>query len=870
MRKNGINNALDMTISNLEIQKEVNSAKDSKSILKKYSEDFQKKTLLWNSILLAFFILFSIPLKWLTLKLLIKPLISYCPKNSIQVDVVFLILAISVSWFLFNKLKNVLLPTINSVAFWITVFIIYYCFYRNDVGLEFYHFLLFKKIAYSDVFIPCIAIIFSNYKSYNNNLSISPSKYSLLSDSPLEEYSDEFGYQGYALELSKYIDATSIDMSFAISIIGEWGSGKTDFMLRLEKILKDGKDNIVFKFNPWRVGNSDAIIEDFFQILSSQIRPYSRLLSTKIKEYSKRVLQNSKDAKHRLIDVLLQEIFATGGTEQNYTEINDSIKGSAKKIIVFIDDVDRLAGREVMEVLRLVRNTANFANTFFIIGVDQDYIVNVLRSTRDFSNEEQYLKKIFQLVVTLPAFKRGIFLEKLKEFLITEDLPQSEKDDINTALISLTNPSFITPNIFSTVPRINQIENLLDNMRDLKRFSNSFKIVYNIMKSEVEVSDLMILELIRNKNIQVYNNLRNRKFLKTGSQFYLYAFDEDAYEKFISDNQEYSKQPGLKDAVLYLLSDKKNKNSRKFIYTYNFYLYFSYQLFNLISLSAFNSTVEKDGQDIITQFESWITEGKEPELKRICDSFINFRNKGFLMKMTKVYYGIKVNHETWKQYAEQLVFNNRDGNLKSYFNNNVEENKIFIDELLSDDSISLIDRADLAFLYVDRQIRIGREEDPGLVYDKKNWEKKIYKLFHQYLKGNPRDINEIIDFFRATFYEIKNDFYFAYLPACRLLENYILADEFIFIQLIRNAIKPSPSSDRGYYIIYWPVKSIFINYLRFKKYLVEFNCQDGDDLNLKRIVLQYIDQFYNNNERPFRIEDSLDNDFIKRVVPELR
>ncbi|MBK9318882.1 MAG: hypothetical protein IPM91_08740 [Bacteroidetes bacterium] len=38
-----------------------------------------------------------------------------------------------------------------------------------------------------------------------------------------------------------------------------------------------------------------------------------------------------------------------------------------RKIIVFIDDLDRLTGDELVDVLKLIRNTANFRTLFLLL-----------------------------------------------------------------------------------------------------------------------------------------------------------------------------------------------------------------------------------------------------------------------------------------------------------------------------------------------------------------------------------------------------------------------------------------------------------------------------------------------------------------------
>ncbi|WP_422653172.1 hypothetical protein IZU89_15130 [Cellulophaga lytica] len=61
-----------------------------------------------------------------------------------------------------------------------------------------------------------------------------------------------------------------------------------------------------------------------------------------------------------------------------YNRINLTLKDLNKRFVVFVDDLDRLSNKEVLQVLKLVRNTANFKNFIFIVALDKDYILNEL------------------------------------------------------------------------------------------------------------------------------------------------------------------------------------------------------------------------------------------------------------------------------------------------------------------------------------------------------------------------------------------------------------------------------------------------------------------------------------------------------------
>ena len=49
-----------------------------------------------------------------------------------------------------------------------------------------------------------------------------------------------------------------------------------------------------------------------------------------------------------------------------------------RPVVIVIDDIDRLEKNELFEVLRLIRNTGNFANLIYVVAYDERYVVEQL------------------------------------------------------------------------------------------------------------------------------------------------------------------------------------------------------------------------------------------------------------------------------------------------------------------------------------------------------------------------------------------------------------------------------------------------------------------------------------------------------------
>lgn len=90
-----------------------------------------------------------------------------------------------------------------------------------------------------------------------------------------------------------------------------------------------------------------------------------------------------------------------------FNYINDSIKKSGFQIVVFIDDLDRLYENEILEILKLIRNSASFANTIFIVAYDRNYLVSAINRVNSY-HPDAYMEKIFQIEIALPAYENTL------------------------------------------------------------------------------------------------------------------------------------------------------------------------------------------------------------------------------------------------------------------------------------------------------------------------------------------------------------------------------------------------------------------------------------------------------------------------------
>ena len=252
--------------------------------------------------------------------------------------------------------------------------------------------------------------------------------------------------------------------SLTIGISGNWGSGKTSFLKSMQKQMDT--DYRVVSFNPWTCTDKEQIISQFFALMSNQTEDNNGSLQDAIQKYRDIVL----DADIHPSLTFLAKILPLNKREDTLESLKDKIEETiatddSKPFAIFIDDLDRLEGNELFEVLRLIRITANFRNVVFIVAYDRDYICNVLNESKNIKRAEEYIQKIFHLEVSLPKFEDETLLDVFMEEIV------------RIAALNESNASILKRSIRQLLDAEGlSFTDYVPNFRQARRFANVFAV----------------------------------------------------------------------------------------------------------------------------------------------------------------------------------------------------------------------------------------------------------------------------------------------------------------------------------------------------------------------------------------------------------
>ncbi len=447
--------------------------------------------------------------QWLTKKL-VNPYLSQIHERPL-VDLLFISLALIIILIFINRLiRNYLVAGFNLSIY--LIISITYTYYRNYSGVWIFERFTLFPFYYADVialpFILGLILGIRNIEYVSMTLRWLKAQMTVktqgkhitpyILDEPLTpDGEDELKRRGHAKDLAVKILFTKSDRAIAIGINGDWGSGKTSFFQMMKDEMKRFNNVVIIDFNPWRGYKENALYQDFFSALSESVGRHSDLLKVDLKRYG----ETLTSAKESLLDSVVTfgtNLFNINSVEGQHSEINAVLKKLDKSFVIFVDDLDRLSSIEIADIIKLVRNTADFYNLKFILAYDRNYLTSALRQLNDY-NYESYLEKVILHEYTLlPISETDI--KKTLNTIVQKYCIDDVKDDYQ----KITN--------VGNFDKGSHLFNFIFNLREVKRFSNRIIPLYNDRFREVEIVDFVNFELLRFRYPGIVKLHANRQY----------------------------------------------------------------------------------------------------------------------------------------------------------------------------------------------------------------------------------------------------------------------------------------------------------------------------------------------------------------------
>lgn len=263
-----------------------------------------------------------------------------------------------------------------------------------------------------------------------------PTVASLRLDHPLsvEEVleKDRLRREPFAMQVTQALKAVSRDAGLVVAVEGSWGCGKTTLLNMVEALLRKDPAElrpVVVRFNPWLIGERDALLGEFLSSIgkSLELPDYAadgKRVAKELKAYSrafdilkllpgaepwasivKTVFNGVADTISAISD------YKTPGIEARKRKVEDALRAFPRRIVVLIDDVDRLFAREAFEMVRIVKAVGELPNIGYVLAWDEKYVSTALDKLQ-VPLAHSYLDKIVQVRMKVPplSFSQRVML----------------------------------------------------------------------------------------------------------------------------------------------------------------------------------------------------------------------------------------------------------------------------------------------------------------------------------------------------------------------------------------------------------------------------------------------------------------------------
>lgn len=244
------------------------------------------------------------------------------------------------------------------------------------------------------------------------------------SDSPIHEPErDNLGRSAYVDILKRLIlgaAKTSENHATYIGVYGEWGAGKTTVRNFLEahfKAAANDKKAIFVDFCPWEYEEKCDLRLELYKKLDGAVKRVTkgkpvRVFSQLVKLATWRSPERVSGVLGEFLDIFRDFWFTVVVKEEKLLEtVKDVLReiGKTTRIIVVVDDLDRVTPAEARRVVRFLKANGDLPNLVYLILADEKYLANAVAGMPDnpppggAEYGREYLRKIVGIRCPLPT-----------------------------------------------------------------------------------------------------------------------------------------------------------------------------------------------------------------------------------------------------------------------------------------------------------------------------------------------------------------------------------------------------------------------------------------------------------------------------------
>lgn len=355
------------------------------------------------------------------------------------------------------------------------------------------------------------------------------------SDKPIIDPTDDLlNRRNFATLLAKSLMSLNTGDAFTIGLFGKWGTGKTSLvnmalheLESLQSTLNEDEKTIVVRFEPWNFTDANQLVSQFFVRIVNTFRSKKdkRLndIGNAIEKYSEafgvasvipvvgEAISFTARIGARMLGQRLKKDLDDKDALKQKSYIEKLLEKQNSRILIVIDDIDRLSNDQIRHIFQLVTAVAKLPNITYLLVFDKEIVTNALEAVQG-SNGNDYLEKVIQMPISIPDLRKtdlnNILFTKLNQLTAKNTGVVFEQSYWDQIFQHCINPYITT-------------------LRDVNRLCNSLQYKLTPIASEVNFVDLCAITLIEIKFPLVYSWIKEHKPILTGENDWTIGLEQN-------------------------------------------------------------------------------------------------------------------------------------------------------------------------------------------------------------------------------------------------------------------------------------------------------------------------------------------------------
>jgi predicted KAP-like P-loop ATPase len=318
---------------------------------------------------------------------------------------------------------------------------------------------------------------------------------------------DLFGHAPFAQTLAKAIRGYRGSDGIVLALYGPWGSGKSTVLAYVQHALEIGPEGdcpVVVPFNPWWFSGQENLAKAFLgqlqAVLPAKYEKF-RAFGDKLAEFSEALggvgdIVGTVSGQGWLGGFLRGGAKLAGRSPKDVPALkvvlSDLLLEQKKRVLVVIDDIDRLAPEEVRQLFTVIKALADFPYVTYLLAFDREVAATAISEQTGLPGD-RYLEKIIQVPFELPRPDRTALRHALFRRI----------DAVIASNSEVRFDSMHWHNIFYS-----GLDPLITVPRDVVRLTNALSVTYPAVVGEVNPVDFIAIEALRVFLPRVYDAIR--------------------------------------------------------------------------------------------------------------------------------------------------------------------------------------------------------------------------------------------------------------------------------------------------------------------------------------------------------------------------